>query len=76
MITGSDSMLTGSDSPMDGIIAEILVSVPAVSIAGGTDEIQKILSRNGYWKCRRRPDLIPDPSKMYPETKPLTRPSR
>ena len=41
MITGSDAMLTGSDSPMDGIIAEILVSVPAVSIAGGTDEIQK-----------------------------------
>ena len=27
--------------PEDGIIAEILVSVPAVSIAGGTDEIQR-----------------------------------
>ena len=26
---------------MDGVIAEILVSVPAVSIAGGTDEIQR-----------------------------------
>ena len=26
---------------MDGIIAEILVSVPATSIAGGTDEIQR-----------------------------------
>ena len=34
-------MLTGKDSPLDGIIAEILVSVPAISIAGGTDEIQK-----------------------------------
>lgn len=41
MITGSDSMLTGPNSPHDGVIAEILVSVPAVSIAGGTDEIQK-----------------------------------
>ena len=34
-------MTTGPTSPRDGIIAEILVSVPAVSIAGGTDEIQK-----------------------------------
>ena len=41
MITGADAMLTGDDSPMDGVIAEILVSTPAISIAGGTDEIQK-----------------------------------
>jgi len=41
MITGTEAMLTGSASPRDGIIAEILVSVPAVSIAGGTDEIQR-----------------------------------
>jgi hypothetical protein len=34
-------MLTGPDSPMEGVIAEILVSVPATSIAGGTDEIQR-----------------------------------
>lgn len=41
MITGADAMLTGDDSPMDGTIAEILVSFPATSIAGGTDEIQR-----------------------------------
>ncbi len=41
MITGAAAMLTGPKSPRDGIIAEILVSVPAVSIAGGTDEIQR-----------------------------------
>ena len=41
MITGADAMLTGEDSPMDGVIAEILVSTPATSIAGGTDEIQR-----------------------------------
>ena len=41
LIAGSDAMLTGADSPMDGVIAEILVSVPATSIAGGTDEIQR-----------------------------------
>ena len=34
-------MLTGSESPLGGIVAEILVSVPATSIAGGTDEIQR-----------------------------------
>jgi alkylation response protein AidB-like acyl-CoA dehydrogenase len=41
MITGAEAMLTGKQSPREGIIAEILVSVPAVSIAGGTDEIQR-----------------------------------
>src|SRR5271156_4598910 len=41
LITGTEAMLTGSGSPRDGVIAEILVSVPAVSIAGGTDEIQR-----------------------------------
>ncbi len=39
--TGPEALLTGENSPHKGIIAEILVSVPAVSIAGGTDEIQK-----------------------------------
>ena len=41
LITGADAMLTEEDSPMDGVIAEILVSTPAISIAGGTDEIQR-----------------------------------
>ena len=40
LISGADSMLSGSDGAVDGLIAEILVSVPAQSIAGGTDEIQ------------------------------------
>ena len=40
-LTGADALLSGEDSPMNGIIAEILVSVPASSIAGGTDEIQR-----------------------------------
>jgi len=41
LISGADAMLSGTDGPMDGLIAEILVSVPAGSIAGGTDEIQR-----------------------------------
>lgn len=40
-IAGPDAMLTGADAHMDGVIAEILVSTPALSIAGGTDEIQR-----------------------------------
>jgi len=34
-------MLSGPRSAADGMIAETLVSVPAISIAGGTDEIQR-----------------------------------
>ncbi|HCU89935.1 MAG TPA: hypothetical protein DGR97_08325 [Gammaproteobacteria bacterium] len=41
LIAGADSMLSGSDAPLEGVIAEILLSVPATSIAGGTDEIQR-----------------------------------
>jgi hypothetical protein len=33
-------MLAGADSPGGGLVAEVLVSVPGQSIAGGTDEIQ------------------------------------
>jgi alkylation response protein AidB-like acyl-CoA dehydrogenase len=40
-ISGPEAMLAGKDAPMEGLIAEILLSVPAVSIAGGTDEIQR-----------------------------------
>ena len=41
LIAGADGMLTGADSPLGGVVAEVLVSVPAQSIAGGTDEIQR-----------------------------------
>ena len=41
LIAGADTMLAGADGPLDGLIAEILTSVPATSIAGGTDEIQR-----------------------------------
>jgi alkylation response protein AidB-like acyl-CoA dehydrogenase len=40
-IAGAAALLTGPDSLRDGIVAEVLVSVPAQSIAGGTDEIQR-----------------------------------
>jgi alkylation response protein AidB-like acyl-CoA dehydrogenase len=40
MIAGAHALLDGPSALERGVIAEVLVSVPAVSIAGGTDEIQ------------------------------------
>ncbi len=40
-LAGADGMLAGNDAPLDGTITEVMISVPAQSIAGGTDEIQK-----------------------------------
>ena len=41
MIAGAAALLTGPDSALCGVVAEVLMSVPGQSIAGGTDEIQK-----------------------------------
>jgi alkylation response protein AidB-like acyl-CoA dehydrogenase len=41
MLAGAAGMLAGPDSRFGGVIAEVLLSVPAQSIAGGTDEIQR-----------------------------------
>jgi alkylation response protein AidB-like acyl-CoA dehydrogenase len=41
LISGTSIMLMGDDAPLAGTITEVVVSVPAVSIAGGTDEIQR-----------------------------------
>ena len=54
-MTGSNSMLTGDESPMDGVIAEILISTPAISIAGGTDEIQKNIISERVLKMPKEP---------------------
>ncbi len=46
-IAGANGMLRHGDDPLDAVIAEVLVSTPAQSIAGGTDEIQhNILGEN------------------------------
>jgi alkylation response protein AidB-like acyl-CoA dehydrogenase len=39
--TGADALLDSSDDSVEGIVSEVILSVPAQSIAGGTDEIQK-----------------------------------
>ena len=40
-ITGAQAMLSEGPDPLDAVVAEVLLSTPAQSIAGGTDEIQK-----------------------------------
>jgi len=55
LISGTDAMLTGKNSPMNGVIAEILVSTPAISIAGGTDEIQKNIIAERVLKMPKEP---------------------
>ena len=56
-MTGANAMLTGDGSPMGGVIAEILVSVPATSIAGGTDEIQRNIISERVLKMPREPSI-------------------
>ncbi len=40
-IVGAGGMLTGADAPLNGMLAEMALFAPAVSIYGGSDEIQK-----------------------------------
>jgi len=74
LVADGDAMLSGEESVGDGLIAEILISTPAQSIAGGTDEIQKNIISERVLKLPKEPRVDTDrPFREVPKNAAPTR---